>query len=124
MTQEVRIPQDKLLNLQASITKTIESEIRSLQSIQSLIGSLNFVTRAVSPGRPFLRRLIDLTKGTKAASDMIKIGNGAKKDLSMWLQFLQDFNGISMFLDKDFCSNVDLQLFTDAAGRIGYGAYF
>ena len=55
---------------------------------------------------------------------MTKIGNGAKKDLSMWLQFLQDFNGISMFLDKDFCSNVDLQLFTDAAGRIGYGAYF
>ena len=50
LTQEVRIPQDKLLSLQASITKTLKSEFRSLQSIQSLIGSLNFVTRGVSPG--------------------------------------------------------------------------
>ena len=36
LTQEVKIPQDKLLSLQVSITKTLESEYRSLQSILSL----------------------------------------------------------------------------------------
>jgi hypothetical protein len=30
--------------------------------------------------------------------------------------FLENFNGVSYILDKDWVSNVDLQLFTDGAG--------
>ena len=30
--------------------------------------------------------------------------------------FLENFNGVSYILDKDWVSNVDLQLFTDSAG--------
>ncbi len=121
--QQVKVPADKLKTLRNLITATLGSEARSLQSIQSLIGSLNFVTRAIRPGRPFTRRLIDLTKGLSRASDKVQVGSGARKDLSMWLEFLSNYNGASFFLEPCFTTSVDLKLFTDAAGGIGYGAY-
>jgi hypothetical protein len=38
-------------------------------------------------------------------------------DLMVWKLFLENFNGVSYILDKDWVSNVDLQLFTDSAGE-------
>ena len=40
----------------------------------------------------------------------------------MWLEFLVDFNGVSHFLIGDWDSPVEL--FTDAAASVGYGAFF
>jgi len=42
------------------------------------------------------------------------------------LKFFQDFNGISIFHDKVWCTNADVCLFTDssAADDKGFGAYF
>lgn len=37
----------------------------TVKELQSLIGLLNFACNIVSPGRSFLRRLIDLTMGIK-----------------------------------------------------------
>jgi hypothetical protein len=41
----------------------------------------------------------------------------------MWHQLLSHWNGISMFLDADATTNLDLELFTDASG-IGFGGYY
>jgi hypothetical protein len=38
-------------------------------------------------------------------------------DLMVWKLFLENINGVSYILDKDWVSNVDLQLFTDSAGE-------
>ena len=45
-----------------------------------------------------------------------------KLDLHLWLDFLSDFNGKAFFIDERFLNGDQLQLFTDAAGGIGYGA--
>jgi hypothetical protein len=37
-------------------------------------------------------------------------------DLMVWKLFLENFNGVFYILNKDWVSNVDLQLFTDSAG--------
>ena len=42
----------------------------------------------------------------------------------MWLHFLQNWNGISLFLDVDKSSADDMNLYTDASGTIGYGGFF
>ena len=60
--------------------------------MQSLIGSLNFACRAIAPGRAFLRRLIDLTKGKTRANHRIRITVEARRDMSAWLEFLHSFN--------------------------------
>ncbi|XP_072037394.1 uncharacterized protein [Amphiura filiformis] len=122
--QVVRVPEEKLRKLQEQLEKAVRSESMTLQRIQSLLGLLNFVCRAVAPGRAFMRRLIDLTKGVKGKSTRVTIGKGAREDLKMWLEFLRHFNGVSMFLAIDPIANSELQLFTDAAGGIGMGAFF
>ncbi len=122
--QLVKVPRRKLSQVVDSIQRALSAEDMSLTQVQSLIGSLNFVCRAISPGRAFLRRLIDLTKGVTLKNQRVTIGAGAKKDLTLWLQFLLHCNGVSLFLHNEMLSNFDLQLYTDAAGAIGYGAFF
>ena len=84
-----------------------------LKELQWLIGLLNFTCLVVVPGRAFLRRMIDLTKGVNKPHHHIHLSRGAKLDIMLWLRFLDDFNGRS-----------SLQLYTDAAGSIGFGAVF
>ena len=46
----------------------------------------------------------------------------ANLDMWVWLDFLTHFNGRSFFLDEHFLTGYYLQLYTDAAGGMGYGA--
>ena len=96
------------------------------QQLHSLIGSLNFACRAVVPGRPFCRRLINAACGLTKQHYHLRITADMKKDLELWVQFFQNFNGISVFHDRFWVSNEDLQLYTDSAGGpdLGFGAYF
>ncbi len=57
------------------------------EELQSLIGSLSFIFRAIAPSRAFLRRLIDLTCGVKHAWFKITLTKGAKADLRIWKIF-------------------------------------
>ena len=54
----------------------------------------------VVPGRAFLRRLIDLTKGIKSAHHFVRLTKSVKVDLEIWRSFLDDFNGRSIFLSN------------------------
>lgn len=62
---EIRLPEDKLVSLMVEVLKLKSQKSATLTQLQSLIGMLNFACRVVPPGRPFLRRLIDLTVGRK-----------------------------------------------------------
>ena len=42
----------------------------------------------------------------------------------MWLEFFDNFNGVSPFHHHEWVGNDSLELFTDAAGSIGYGGYY
>lgn len=124
---QVRIPLEKIKQVVAQIHAVLDHKSSvALKELQSLIGSLNFMCRAIVPGRPFCRRLIDATCGVTSSHHRIKIKVGMRLDLAMWLRFFQDFNGVSVFQDADWSSNADLCLFTDssAAPDKGFGAYF
>ena len=122
--REVRVPQRKVVALREKIQACLERRKLTLKEIQSLIGSLNFVCRAIAPGRAFTRRLISLTRGIKKPHHRVRISPGAKLDLLVWLEFLDHFNGVSAFRDQAWQDNDTLELFTDAAASIGFGGYF
>ena len=42
----------------------------------------------------------------------------------MWKTFLSTWNGRSFFLDTAVTPSPDLELYTDAAGTVGFGGYF
>ena len=121
--QKVRVPVDKLVSISAKIDKALHKDKSTLRELQSLIGSLSFLCRAVAPGRAFLRRLIDLTCGVKESWHKIRLSSGAKYDLVMWSVFLKGFNGVSIIPDQMWVGEDDIELYTDASGT-GFGGYF
>ena len=94
---EARLPDEKLQKCRNLLIDFLSRRSVCLKELQSLIGLLNFTCLVVVPGRAFLRRLIDLTKGVSKPHYRIRISRGAKLDLDMWLKFLRDFNGRSFF---------------------------
>ena len=120
---EARLPLDKLTRTKAALHEWSHKKSATLRELQSLIGTLQFACRVVVPGRAFLQRIISLTKGISNSRWHIKLNTEFRKNISMWLAFLEHWNGVSFFLGATVLSSPDLQLFTDASGSLGYGGY-
>ena len=124
LRMEACLPLDKTTKCKTLISTFLRRKKVTLREIQSLIGLLNFVCSVVVPGRAFLRRLIDLTKGVKFPHHFIRLNKSSKADLGLWQSFLDDFNGRSFFLNDAWHDSLSLNLYTDAAGSLGYGGIF
>ena len=59
---EARLPNDKVERIQTSLDNFKSRKSCTLRELQVLIGTLNFACRVVPPGRPFLQRMIELTR--------------------------------------------------------------
>ncbi len=42
----------------------------------------------------------------------------------MWLQFLDKWNGVSMFYEDKYCTSQEMTLYTDASSTLGFSAFF
>ena len=116
LQMQARLPQD---TLEAAITLVRAFSRRrkvALRELQSLIGILNFACKVVVPGRPFLRRLTDLTMGIAKPHFHIRLGQEASLDLVTWLMFLENNNRSSLLIIDLSHSSETLHLFTDASG--------
>ena len=120
------MPIEKVGEIMQKIEAVLSQSKRkvTLRTIQSLIGVLQFVCRAIIPGRPFCRRLINATCGIQLPYYHIRVTQNIKKDLKMWLEFFKQYNGISVFHDRFWISSADAKLYSDSAGSIGFGVYF
>ena len=121
---EARLPNDKVEKCKSLLSSFLRRKKATLNEIQTLTGLLNFACLVVRPGRAFLRRLIDLTIGIKAADHKIRLTKAVKADLKVWLSFLTEHNCKSFFLPDVWANSAKLNLYTDAAGSLGFGAVF
>ena len=119
-----RLPEDKVDRIRNLLEQFKCRKKVLLKELQSLLGLLNFATTCVVPGRTFLRRLYDLTIGCKSQNFYIRLNNDARADLAMWYSFMQSFNGKCMFLNDEWVPSDALNLYTDAAGSLGFAAVY
>lgn len=120
---ECRLPEDKLQDLRDQVGRAKVARKLRLRDLQSLLGKLNFACRILPMGRVFCRRLSMATAGVRAPAHFVRLTASLREDLAVWSEFLECFNGRSLFLDG-LSSNSELELFTDASGSMGFGAYF
>lgn len=59
----VRVPVYKRVELVSLLQKFIDRKSITLKQLQSMLGKLNFVTKAITPGRAFVRRIHNATIG-------------------------------------------------------------
>jgi len=121
---EARLPPEKIIKCQAQISEMLSLSKVKLKTLQSLVGLLNFACQVVLPGRPFLRRLIDLTVGIQKPNFFIRVTKEVKKDLQTWLQFLNQFNGKAFFLHEKMLWSPHINMYTDASGSIGFAGIY
>ena len=124
INMEPCLADDKLQKRNAQLLAMHKCCKTTLKELQSLIGLLNFTCSVVLPGRAFLQRLIDLTKGVCLPHHCIQITEACPHDSQVWLQFLRDFNRRIFFLDEAWQVSPPLILYTNAVGSNGYGALF
>ena len=99
-TMEARLPEDKIQRIKTALSEFRSKRSTTLQELQSLIGNLNFACKVISPGRPFLQRMIGLTRGVKKPHYHIKLTTGFYKDIEMWSLFIDQWNVIGFFLSS------------------------
>ena len=116
------IPLEKIRDIVENIDNLLSKEKKNtLKKMQSVTGSLQFACRAIVPGRPFCRRLINSICGLTKPHHHIRLNQGIREDLAMWKVFFEKFNGTAVFYDQIWSSNVEIQLYTDVAAGIGLG---
>lgn len=120
-----RLPEEKIDKIVGLLGEFKVKKKVTLRELQSLIGLLNFACSVIVPGRAFLRRLHDLTKGHSCPKFRITLNSEARADLQAWFNFVSNYNGKSCFLFQKWISSDVLKLYSDAAGvHGGFAAVF
>ena len=121
---EARLPTDKLNRITSFLQEFLSKKTCTKREVLQLLGHLNFASRVIIPGRAFVSHLISVSTKVRALHHYVKITNACREDIQMWLLFLSQWNGVSMFYNMESVSSDDLCLYTDASGTIGFGGYF
>lgn len=120
----IRLPADKLKKCLNWIQALLPLSKCRLRDLQSLLGLLNFACRVIVPGRAFLQRLIARTIGVMKPYFFVRLTAEAKKDLQVWLTFLSNYNGVTLYKEELFLSPETRNIFTDASTSRGCAAVF
>lgn len=124
----VRIPDDKLTRLRASLEPLMTKKRVRIKDLESIVGLMAFCSKAIVSSRAFMRRFYDVIAAVKNKKPQysIRLNHELREDISVWLEFLRNFNGTCYISDNDWVSNDSIQLFTDSSGNaeLGCAAYF
>ena len=91
-------------------------------SLESIHGKLLHTTQCLKMARPFLKRIRQKMLKVEAKRDTVVLGSQERKDLHWWIQLMDSWVGTALMTFGKWRCSPDMQLQTDASGRIGYGA--
>ena len=128
--QMVMVPVDKISKALDIIVEYLQygKKKTTLWRLQQLCGFLNFLCRAVPPGRVYTRRLYPLGVSKLKPHHHLKITQEMRSDLTMWQQFLSHPSVFCRpFADFSVTfTSKDLDFYTDASRNfsLGCGGHF
>ena len=115
----IGIPHEKVEKALNMVNHTINKKKITLKELQKLCGFLNFLCRAVVPGRPFLRRLYFYTSNKEKLlkpHHHIWIVKEIRNDLRVWQMFLLNpLVYARPFMDFELLYPEDIDFYRDAS---------
>ncbi|XP_031562491.1 uncharacterized protein LOC116298243 [Actinia tenebrosa] len=118
-----RLPVDKLASLRALIDSWTKRRGCRRHELESLVGHLHHAAKDVWPGWAFLRRMIKLLCCFRDRDHPIRLNAEFHLDLAWWNQILESWNGVSFWLYPGMTPLASVEVTSDAAGSLGYGAF-
>ena len=117
-----KLPQDKVLEYVTDVQQVLGKKKVTRKVLESVAGKLSFAA-AVVPARPFLRRIFNLIYTVDKPYHNIRITKEVQRDLEIWLEFLQGYNGVTYFRSLQIIPSTAINLSSDACKR-GLGACY
>ena len=121
-SMEMRLPLDKLQRLREVLREWRGKKGCKKRDLLSIIGSLSHACKVIKLGRPFLRRLIELSKRENKLDHFVRLNAEARSDIEWWFRFANTWNGVSLMYQVSSvkCS---IEMKSDASGSWGCGAF-
>ena len=123
-TMTASITDERKQDLISSLQSLLQHSKCTKRQLLSLIGKLSFACKVIPAGRIFLRRLIDISCSVSRLHHHIKLTKEAHLDMYWWLNFLPQWNGSCCILQTEWTTSPAMDLYTDASGSHGWGAYW
>ena len=112
------------------VQKFKDKKKATIKQLQKLAGHLNFINRAVVPGRAFTKRMYAKFSGTNIVNSKgsplksyhhVKLDKEFRLDCQMWELFLLDLeNVVRPFVDLDKTIQADqIGFYSDASKKLG-----
>ena len=121
--QECSLPSEKINEYSEQLRSLASKKACTIRQLKSMAGKLSFASSVVMPGRTFIRRLYDAMCGHNNPNAYIRLRSGCIKDLNVWINFLENFNGKTFFKMLPVFDNNPIQLYSDSSGY-GFGGVF
>ena len=126
MAMELRLPSDKLERIRTLLDSWCVRRSCQRRDLESLVGLLQHASKVVRPGRIFLRRLYDLLKRTQSFKEhfFVRLNAECQADIEWWHSFVSAWNGVSMLRSARVNAAPDVNVWSDASGGWGCGAFW
>ena len=89
----ILIPPEKTEKLKLILHQLLKKKKATLKEPQSATGLMSFCSKAIPSARAFIRHLFDLMEPLTKPYHKIRLNLEVKADISLWLEFLDNFNG-------------------------------
>lgn len=122
--QTASLPENKFAATKALIESWVDRRTCNRQQLESLIGHLHHAAKVVWPGRSFIRRMIDLLCCFRNKFHPIRLNKEFRLDLLWWHNHFAQWHGVQFWLFPGLCPPTDIEVTSDAAGAVGFGAFF
>lgn len=122
LTWTASLPLGKLQLYKQEVQSALLSSSLTQKQLQSIVGKLSFASMIV-PARAFLRRLIEKIYTVSRPTYNIRLTEAMKEDLKVWLNFLTNYNGVTLFRALKILPSGHFNMGADAS-KVGFGAVF
>ena len=102
LKQTLFVPEVKFKELLIEFSSFNRRQRATKRQILSLAGKLSAVTKGITAGRIFLRRMLNLAHRVRRLDHTIHLNQEFKADLEWWKQFSPLWNGFSSFLELEW----------------------
>ena len=97
---EISVDPSKCHELKVDLVTWARKTTATKSDLQSILGKLIWVSKAVKFSRVFVSRIINEIKILKNQKDKIRLSNDVKKDFVWWKQFMEVFNGVQLIVPE------------------------
>ena len=113
----VAVPQEKLSNILDMCQNWSQKSHCNKKQLQSLLGSLQYITKCVTHSRPFLNRMLDLLR-SHFGKEQIQLDINFHRYLNWFKKFLPQFNGKAFFVHRPVQATIELDACLQGLGAV------